>query len=87
MRPCESLSTDVTASVSRAGCLNWARPVRRAGCGNGAWFDTKALAIERASNRYANLNHRATSRLYVRREKAQCFSRCNSYPAKGRSSR
>jgi hypothetical protein len=29
-----------------------------------------------------NLNHRATSRLYVRREKAGFFSRCNSYPAK-----
>ena len=32
--------------------------------GNGAWFDIEALAIERARNRYANLNHRATSRLY-----------------------
>ena len=27
-------------------------------------FDIEALAIERASNRYANLNHRTTSRLY-----------------------
>jgi hypothetical protein len=27
-------------------------------------FATKALAIERASPSYANLNHRATSRLY-----------------------
>ena len=28
-----------------------------------------------------HLNHRATSRLYVRRAKVSIFSRCNSYPA------
>jgi hypothetical protein len=48
----------------RAVCVNSAPPVHRAGCGNGAWFDTKAPAIERAGNSYANLNHRATPRLY-----------------------
>ncbi len=49
----------------RAGCVHSARTVQRAGWGNGAWFDTMALTTERVSNSYADLNNRATSRLYM----------------------
>ncbi len=48
----------------RAVCVNSARTVRRAGYGNGAWFDTNELTTERLNNSYADLKLRVTSRLY-----------------------
>jgi hypothetical protein len=51
-------------SSPRAGCGKSARPVRRAGCGNGSMVElvryrqTKELATDRL-----HLNHRATPRL------------------------
>jgi hypothetical protein len=56
---------------------------------SGVWkrthgWDTKAPVYRKIRPQtMPNLNHRATPRLYVRRDKAWIFSGCNSRPATG----
>jgi hypothetical protein len=88
--------TRTTAKARRFGAGPWAvasNPVGEPDAGNPpVRFDERevetehgraieAPADERAGPARPYLNHRATSRLYVRRGKAAIFSGCNSHPA------